>query len=634
MQALEVTLLGRFEVRCDGEPVADSAWSQGRAKDLVKLLALAPGHRLVRERVVEALWPHLDAEAGVANLHKAAHHARRALGAADAIVLRQGEVVLAPEAEVMTDVERFEERGVPELYGGELLPGDRYAAWAHERREELRDRYLESLRAAGRWEDVARAEPADEDAQRAVMRLRLAAGDRLGALAAYAALREALEARGIEPSLGIVAFHARIAGGAALDGALAKVDAELEQAPVSERADLLATRADLLMSIGDRSAAAAYGNAAAAAGPDGMALRIRQAWAHLAGGEPDAAKATLAPLSPASSDERAAHLVTEAAAAWFRGDVDSAGRLAAEARALSFEAGLAREGRAAIEIEAAVAHSTGAWKKTLVSELTLSLRAPDLAETLFDGHLCVAEILVGAGAPHEGLRKAAEEIHASSLRSGARRAQAFAATLLGEVALAGSRIEEAEERLGEAVRVSREIGSITSEALASLRLGEAARARGESQRADALLADALVLSRWSPLVRHLQPLTYSALVLPPDDPDLGLRWLEEAETELSGVDNPCVYCGVTFGLAAATAAARAGRPEAAAERVAAAEKDVGLWPDGGWHASLAEAQGELALSRGETDEAAAFLRNARAAFTESGHLLGADRVAARLAQLT
>ncbi len=39
-----------------------------------------PEHRLTRDEVVEALWPHLGAKAGVANLHKAAHYARKALG--------------------------------------------------------------------------------------------------------------------------------------------------------------------------------------------------------------------------------------------------------------------------------------------------------------------------------------------------------------------------------------------------------------------------------------------------------------------------------------------------------------------------------------------------------------------------
>jgi DNA-binding SARP family transcriptional activator len=634
MERLDVRLLGGFEVRLDGEPIADSAWSHGRSRDLVKLLALAPGHRLVRERVLEALWPQLGAEAAASNLHKAAHHARRSIGAPDAVVLREGEVALAPDAVVETDVERFEAAGEPGLYAGELLPSDRYAAWTQERREQLRRRYLEALRDSGRWEEVAAREPADESAQRAVMRARLAAGDRVGALAAYESLREALEAADLKPSAGVVAFQARIAGGPALDGALATIDAELARAPVAERAELLATRADLLMAIGDRSAAAAYADAAAAAGPDGIALRLRQAWAQLAGGEPDAARATLEPLAPRSDAERAARLVTEAAAAWFRADVETAGRLAAEARSLSLDAGLTREARAAVEVEATVAHSVGSWGPSLEHDLGLSLGAPDLADTLFDGHLCIAQYAVRGGDSHERLRPIAEQLHANSLRTGARRAQAFAATLLGEVALAGGRTEEAIERLDEAVRVSREIGALSSEALASLRLGEAARATGEEARAGSLLADALVLSRWSPLIRHLQPLTYAALVLPPGDPELGRRWLEDAEAELEGMDHPCVYCDLVFDLAAAIAAARAGRPDRAAKLIAKSEEAAGLWPEGAWSDSIEEARAELALARDEdSDRALALLRSAREGFAKRDRPLDAGRIETRLGEL-
>ena len=80
MRRLDVRLLGRFEVAVDAQRVAASAWEHRRAEDLVKLLALSPRHRLTRDQVVEALWPHLGAKAGVANLHKAAYYARKALG--------------------------------------------------------------------------------------------------------------------------------------------------------------------------------------------------------------------------------------------------------------------------------------------------------------------------------------------------------------------------------------------------------------------------------------------------------------------------------------------------------------------------------------------------------------------------
>ena len=80
MRQLEIRLLGRFEARVDSRPVAAGAWPQRRAADLVKLLALTPGHRLPRDEVLERLWPHLDAQAAASNLHKAASYARRALG--------------------------------------------------------------------------------------------------------------------------------------------------------------------------------------------------------------------------------------------------------------------------------------------------------------------------------------------------------------------------------------------------------------------------------------------------------------------------------------------------------------------------------------------------------------------------
>ena len=78
-----------------------------------------------RDEVLEALWPRLGADAAAANLHKAASYARRALAIARAVVLRAGMVELAPDAEVTTDVERFE-RGDDSAYGGELLPDDPY----------------------------------------------------------------------------------------------------------------------------------------------------------------------------------------------------------------------------------------------------------------------------------------------------------------------------------------------------------------------------------------------------------------------------------------------------------------------------------------------------------------------------
>ena len=633
MQHLDVTLLGGFEVRVDGAPVPASAWTHGRARDLVKLLALAHGHRLPRDRVLDELWPLLGVDPAMANLHKAAHHARRALGDPDSLVLRGGLVMLAPEALVETDVERFETSADPALYRGELLPDDAYAAWAEEPRRRLRARYLDALRAAGRWEDVAAADPADETAQLAVMRARFAAGDRPGALRAFNDLEAALAAVGLRPGVEALALNARIAGGAAFEKALAAVELELREAPVAERADLLATRADLLMATGDRGASAAYAEAAAAAGPEGMALRIRQAWAQLAGGDPTAARATLAPLTPVSDRERVAHLLAQAASAWFGGDAAEAGRIAGEAEALSVANDLGRELRMSLQIQAMVAHSTGEWSSAVKSGLDNSLLAPDLADTLFDGHLCVGEFALTSGDPLDGIRAVAEELHGNAMRSGARRAQIFAATQLGEIALITGAIEEAELRLREAIRISRDIGAVSAEALAGVRLGEAARARGDHAEGDRLLADALVISRWSPLSGHLLPLGYAALLRGSDDPALGGRRLEDAGAFLREQPLVCAYCGMAFRVAAAITAARAEQLEVAGTFLMQAEMTSGLWRGGPWPAAIDEVRGELAWASGDRAEAQERLRTAGDGFAQQGRRLDADRVAARLAEL-
>jgi DNA-binding SARP family transcriptional activator len=133
---LEIRVLGGFEVSVDGRRVPARAWQQRRASELVKLLALAPRQRLQREQVIDALWPDLSPDAGAANLRKAAHYARAALGSKEAVVLRGGQVSLWPDAELAVDVERFETEGwlalragvaeacaaVAAGYRGELLP--------------------------------------------------------------------------------------------------------------------------------------------------------------------------------------------------------------------------------------------------------------------------------------------------------------------------------------------------------------------------------------------------------------------------------------------------------------------------------------------------------------------------------
>ena len=225
---LEVGLLGRFVVAVDGAEFADERWPSLRARHLVQLLSLQPHRRLTREQVIDALWPELEPEAGAANLRKAAHHARQALGRHDGIVLQAGEVVLWPDRPVAVDVDAFElqaeaalERPDPAAcadaaatYGGDLLPGARYEAWAEQARERLHSRYLELLRASAQWERLAQLEPTDEPAHRALMQREIEAGNRAAALRWYAHLREALQVTlGVLPDARTEALYERCIAG-------------------------------------------------------------------------------------------------------------------------------------------------------------------------------------------------------------------------------------------------------------------------------------------------------------------------------------------------------------------------------------------------------------------------------------
>src|SRR5437870_1243856 len=105
---VEVQLLGRFKVVIDDQAIPDSEWRRDRGAALIKLLAISPNHRLHREQIMEAFWPDLDGEAAGANLRKAVHFARRALGTHELIEIAGAVVALAPEAQLMVDVEQFE----------------------------------------------------------------------------------------------------------------------------------------------------------------------------------------------------------------------------------------------------------------------------------------------------------------------------------------------------------------------------------------------------------------------------------------------------------------------------------------------------------------------------------------------
>ena len=104
--AVRIALLGGFTVSVEGA-VAPPRWRLRKAKTIVKLLALAPGHRVHRDVLIEQLWPEADPAVGTNNFHQALHAARRVVGAEN-LVLHDEIVVLGGEGGVAVDVDDFD----------------------------------------------------------------------------------------------------------------------------------------------------------------------------------------------------------------------------------------------------------------------------------------------------------------------------------------------------------------------------------------------------------------------------------------------------------------------------------------------------------------------------------------------
>jgi predicted ATPase/DNA-binding SARP family transcriptional activator/DNA-binding CsgD family transcriptional regulator len=195
---------------------------------LVKLLTLAPGHRLHREQAMDLLWPDSGRRAASHNLRSTLHTARKVLdpNAGSRYVASDDEsLVLCPEGDLSVDVDAFEEaartarrsrepeayRAALELYTDDLLPEDLYEEWTEGKRDELRQLYLALLaELAGLYEErheyelaievlrkATAKEPTFEEAHAALMRLHAFSGRPEQALVQYERLRDALS-RGLD----------------------------------------------------------------------------------------------------------------------------------------------------------------------------------------------------------------------------------------------------------------------------------------------------------------------------------------------------------------------------------------------------------------------------------------------------
>ena len=226
--ALSIALLGEFRVVVGDRVIASDEWQPRRAGDLVKLLALARGHRLRADEAMEKLWPDADPEAAARNLNIALHRARHLLepdlkhGPASAFLRRTSDDLLclvAPgglridvnEFQSICDVALATDQIEPclaalRLYRGGLLPDDNSPEWAWTQTETLRGRYLDLLAAlAQRYTQrgqmaeavetlrrMLQTDPARESAHVGLMGLYARMGQRYQALRQYQQLCQAM----------------------------------------------------------------------------------------------------------------------------------------------------------------------------------------------------------------------------------------------------------------------------------------------------------------------------------------------------------------------------------------------------------------------------------------------------------
>ncbi|MFF8431305.1 BTAD domain-containing putative transcriptional regulator [Streptomyces sp. NPDC016566] len=221
---VHIRLLGGFAVAVGDRPVAAGAWRLRKARSLLKLLCLSPGHQLHRERLYDLLWPDLDGASAANNLHQVLHAVRRALNSTgapgDVLVLRDDMVVLAPDGGVRIDLDAFEQtarrasdgggaadyRAALALADAGLLPEDRYEPWASEAAEALEARRAalrlglgetleqdhQTAEALAVLRSLTAQDPLHEPGHRALMRVLAEAGQRREALADFELLRDTL----------------------------------------------------------------------------------------------------------------------------------------------------------------------------------------------------------------------------------------------------------------------------------------------------------------------------------------------------------------------------------------------------------------------------------------------------------
>jgi len=233
LMRLEIRCLGRFEVSSEWKQV--ERWQSVKAKAVFQCLMIRPREPIIKDVLMETLWPDCDPQSAGNNLKAAIHSIRQTLSrlfdnkeSFPYVHFLQGSYLMNPEVELWIDVENFEqhwtrgrrlERGgdLPKaikeyelaevLYRGDYLEDEPYEEWTLLRREALKDTYLTIL---GKLADhtletidyesciiycqkILSKDPCREDAYQRLMRCYSRLGQRNRALRWYEICRRTIQ---------------------------------------------------------------------------------------------------------------------------------------------------------------------------------------------------------------------------------------------------------------------------------------------------------------------------------------------------------------------------------------------------------------------------------------------------------
>jgi len=393
----------------------------------------------------------------------------------------------------------------------------------------------------------------------------------------------------------------------------------------SVRVALLELRADAFASLGLPEAVTWYRAAIREAQPTQVPwLRARLARSLLMANDVDGAADAMDGVEPTGAPTDGGILLVGGMIALLQGDLDRAEVLADGARAFALTPGAPAAMLDVIALQGMIAHARGEWFDQLRRELRFAADSRELASTVFDSHVCVAQYLLYGPSDLGEVVALATELRETADARGSRPAAGFALTLEGEARMLGGDLDAARDALVRSVELHAAIGADTGHAHALQRLAEVELALGERAAAERLARQALALARWSPLSWHLLQRNYGTLIAAAPDPESAAAVVDEAEAVLDG-PHACVLCQVMVSVPAAIALAEVGRLDDARRHLDEAAQCAARWDGPAWSAAVDEAAAVVARCAGDPDAARALLERALVGFQAAGQPLDAGR---------